>query len=184
MDVFSETLVKRKFNKQERKKIKILFATLLICSVIFILVIPMIAMFVFKVGGVVTVSLIAYAVIIFLVWRTLKKMQLEYEYIIVNDTLDIDEIVAQKKRNRLITIELKTVEAAGRYTKGQFEGRAFETVIHAEKNLEGHENFYITLSHPTAHRALLVFTPDEAMLSALHKTLPRQVEKTLPASLA
>lgn len=184
MDVFSETLVKRKFNQQQRKKIKILFATLLICSVIFILVIPATALFIFKVGGVITVSLIAYAVIIFLVWRTLKKMQLEYEYIIVNDTLDIDEIVAQKKRNRLLSVELKTVEAAGRYTKGQFEGRAFETVIHAEKNLEGHDNFYITLSHPTARRTLIVFTPNEAMLSALHKTLPRQVEKTLPASLA
>lgn len=183
MDVFSETLVKRKFNKQERKKIKILFATLLICSVVFILLVPAVALLL-KVGGIITVSLIAYAVIIFLVWRTLKKMQLEYEYIIVNDTLDIDEIVAQKKRSRLITIELKTVEAAGRYTKGQFEGRAFETVIHAEKNVEGHDNFYITLSHPTAHRTLLVFTPDEAMLSALHKTLPRQIEKTLPASLA
>lgn len=182
MDVFSETLVKRKFNKQERKKIKILFATLLICSVVFILAIPAVALML-RVGGIITVSLIAYAVIIFLVWRTLKKMQLEYEYIIVNDTLDIDEIVAQKKRTRLLSLELKTVEAAGRYTQGQFEGRAFETVIHAEKNLEGHENFYITLSHPTARRTLLVFTPDEPMLSALHKTLPRQVEKTLPATL-
>lgn len=183
MDVFSETLVKRKFNKQDRKKIKLLFATLLICSVVFILVIPFLAL-INGLAYITTVSLITYGIIIFVVWRTLKKMQLEYEYIIVNDTLDIDEIVAQKKRTRLLSIELKTVEAAGRYTQGQFEGRAFETVIHAEKNLEGHENFYITLSHPTARRTLLVFTPNEVMLSALHKTLPRQVEKTLPATLA
>ena len=183
MDIFSETLVKRKFNKKDRNKIKILFATLLICSVVFIIVIPFLALM-SGIAYVTTVSLITYGIIIFSVWRTLKKMQLEYEYIIVNDILDIDEIVAQKKRTRLLSIELKTVEAAGRYTQGQFEGRAFETVVHAEKNLEGHENFYITLSHPTARRTLLVFTPNEAMLSALHKTLPRQVEKTLPATLA
>lgn len=183
MDVFSETLIKRKYNKQDKNKIKILFATLLICSVIFILVIPFFAIGM-GLAYITTVSLALYGIIIFVVWRVLKKMQLEYEYIIVNDTLDVDMIVAQKKRSRLITIELKTVEAAGRYTHGQFEGRAFETVIHAERNLEGHENFYITLSHPSARRTLLVFTPDEPMLSALHKTLPRQIEKTLPVTLA
>ena len=183
MDVFSETLIKRKYNKKDKNKIKLMFATLLICSVIFILVIPFLALM-SGLAYITTASLIIYGIIIFAVWRALKKMQLEYEYIIVNDTLDIDEIVAQKKRSRLITVELKTVEDAGRYTQGQFEGRAFETVIHAEKNLEGHENFYIILSHPTARRTLIVFTPDELMLSALHKTLPRQIEKTLPASLA
>ena len=183
MDVFSETLVKRKYTPKDKTKIKILFATLLCCSVIFILVIPFLAL-TSGLAYITTASLAIYGIIIFVVWRTLKKMQLEYEYIIVNDTLDVDMIVAQKKRSRLITIELKTVEAAGRYTQGQFEGRAFETVIHAEKNLEGHENFYITLSHPTARRTLIVLTPNEAMLSALHKTLPRQIEKTLPSSLA
>ena len=66
MDVFSETLIKRKFNKQDRKKIKILFATLLICSVVFILGIPAIALMI-RMGGIITASLIAYAIIIFVI---------------------------------------------------------------------------------------------------------------------
>ena len=156
---------------------------MLICSAVFILVIPALAL----ANGfayITTVSLIVYGVIIFFVWRTLKAMQLEYEYIIVNNTLDFDMIVAQKKRSRLLTVDLKTVEEAGRYQKGQFEGKPFNTIIHAEKNLDGHENFYITLSHPTERRTLIIFTPNEDMLAALLKTLPRQIAKTLPASLA
>lgn len=183
MDIFCETLVKRKFTPKDRNKIKLLFATLLICSVIFILVIPAL-MLANGLAYITTISLIAYGVIIFFVWRALKAMQLEFEYIIVNESLDVDQIVAQKKRTRLLSLDLKTVEQAGRYSKGQFEGRPFDTVIHAEKNLDGHENFYLLLSHPTARRTLVIFTPNEEMLASLHKALPRQVSKTLPSSLA
>ena len=183
MDIFCETLVKRKFTPKDRTKIKLLFALLLICSVIFILVIPAIVL-ANGLAYITTISLLIYGLIIFLVWKKLKSMQLEYEYIIVNDTLDIDMIVAQKKRSRLLSLDLKTVEAAGRYQRGQFEGRPFDTVIHAEKNLDGHDNFYMLLSHPTARRTIIIFTPNEEMLGVLHQTLPRQISKTLPASLA
>ncbi len=182
MDIFSETLVKRKFSPKERNKIKLIFAAMLISSVIFILVIPFFGL----INGLLYVSLIsfaAYAILVFVIWRTLKEMQLEFEYIITNDSLDVDKIISQKKRSRLISLDLKTVEAAGRFTESSFEGRNFDTTIRAEKNPLGHDNFYILLSHPTHRRTLIVFTPDERMLSALLKTLPRQVAKSLPSTL-
>lgn len=182
MDIFSETLVKRKFSPKEKNKIKLIFTAMLISSVIFILVIPFLAL-INGLAYISTISFVAYAVIVFAVWRTLKSMQLEFEYIITNDSLDVDKIISQKKRSRLISIDLKTVETAGRFTEASFEGRSFDTTIRAEKNPLGHDNFYILLSHPTHRRTLLVFTPDEKMLSALLKTLPRQVSKTLPSTL-
>lgn len=182
MDIFTETLVKRKFTPKDKSKIKLIFASLLISSVVFILVIPFLAL-TNGLAYITTVSFAVYAVIVFAVWRKLKSMQLEFEYIITNDSMDVDKIVAQKKRSRLISFDLKTVEEAGRYVSSSFEGRNFDTTIHAEKNLEGHDNFYILLSHSTHRRTLVVFTPDENMLSALLKTLPRQVAKNLPSSL-
>ncbi len=183
MDVFCETLIKRKFSDKDRSKIKLLFALLVITSVIFIIVIPFLCL-TRGIAYISTVSLAIYGLIIYLVWRTLKAMQLEFEYIITNDCLDVDKIIAQKKRSRLISIDLKTVESVGRYTASEFEGKTFDTEIRAEKNPAGFENFYITLSHPTHRRTLIVFTPDEAMLSALSKSLLPRIAKTLPANLS
>lgn len=183
MDVFTETLIKRKFTPADRKKIMMLFISLIASSILFIIVIPLLAL-----GNglpyITTASFIVFAILVFVIWRILKGMQLEFEYIITNDTLDVDKIIAQKKRARMISLELKTVEQAGRFTESSFEGRTFDCTIRAERNPIGHENFYLLLSHPSQRRTLIVFTPDEKMLAALHKTLPRQVAKNLPATLS
>ncbi len=179
MDVYCENLVKRKFTPQDKKKIKTLFVTLIASSVLFILIIPAIVL---KIGlaYITTVSMAIYVVIIILIWRTLKKMQLEYEYIITNDTLDVDKIIAQKKRERQISLELKSVEEVGIFDEKAFGGRNFDYIVRAEKNLLDKTNLYMLISHPEYKRTLIVLTPDDKMLDALRKTLNPRVSRALP----
>ena len=170
MDVFVETLVRRKLTAEDRKKVKMIFFTIIFSSVIFVLVLP----FVLMSQGIAylsTVSMILFGVILFFCYRELKRMQIEFEYIITGTNLDIDKIIDKKKRSRLISFDLKTVEGIGIY-KHNFEGQAFEKVIHAERDLRGENNYFITLNHPKYSRVLIVFTPDERMLDGLKKTLP------------
>ena len=49
-----------------------------------------------------------------LVWL-LTGMSYEYEYILTNDDLDIDKITGKRKRKRLITLKMNTVEEFGIY---------------------------------------------------------------------
>lgn len=183
MDVFSETLIKRKYTPKDRKKIVSLFITIIVTSILFIIVIPFIALSMGIPFGA-TASMIVFGIIVFFIWRALKNMQLEYEYIIVNDTLDVDKIVAQKKRSRVISLELKTVEEVGVFEEKKFVGRNFDFTLRAERDPLSHENFYMLLSHPNLKRTLIVFTPDEKMIRSLHKTLNPRIAKNLPDTIS
>lgn len=181
MDIYSETLIKKKLSAKEKSFVKMLFALILVSSFIFILVVPFFA-WAIHLPILMYASLIFFGVILFLVWRKLKSMQIEYEYIITNDVLDFDMIVCEKKRNRLISLDIKTIEEIGAFNKGFSEER-FNTVFHVEKKEDGYDNFYLTVSHPKYKRVLVVFTPDANMLDALKKTLPPRIARTLPNSL-
>jgi len=179
MDIYSETLVKRKFTSKDKAKVKKLFSLLIFSSLFFVVIVPAIIL---KSGlaYLTTVSLIIGAVIIIGIWLTLKKMLIEYEYIITNDTLDIDKIIDKKKRQRQISFEIKLVEEIGIFNEKAFESKSFDMIVRAEKKLDGDENFYMTLYHPQHNRCLVVFTPDEKMLDALSKTLPPRIARTIP----
>lgn len=179
MDVYSETIVKRKFTPKDKAKIKTLFAALLFSSLFFVLIVPAIILR-SGLAYLTTVSLIIGAIIIIGIWLTLKKMLLEFEYIITNDTLDIDKIIDKKKRQREISLEIKLVEEIGIFNEKAFENRVFEKVVRAEKKLDGEGNFYMTLYHPQHQKCLVVFTPDDKMLEALSKTLPPRIARTIP----
>lgn len=183
MDVFSETLIKRKYTPKDRKKIISLFITIIVTSILFIIILPLVAMYL-RIPFGSFISMAIFGVIVFLIWRALKNMQLEFEYIVVNDTLDIDKIIAQKKRNREISLELKTVEEIGIFDEKRFVGRTFDFTLRAERDPLSHENFYMLLSHPNLKRTLIVFTPDEKMIRSLHKTLNPRVAKNLPDTIA
>lgn len=178
MDIFVETLVRKKFTAQDKKKIMAFFVALVLGSIIFILVIPAILLS-NKIAYLSTVSMIVYAVMAFVIWRSLKKMNVEFEYIITNDTLDFDKIIDKKKRERQISLDVKSVEEIGVYKSENFRGAGFEYILHAERDRNGIGNYYIIAPHPKHKRSLVVFTPDDRMLEALSKTLPRQVAKTL-----
>jgi len=178
MDVFVETLVKHKLSQDDRKKVVALFVTLIISSILFILVIPMLALS-SGLAYISTVSMLVFAVIVFVIWRVLKSLQLEFEYIVTNFSLDIDKIIDKKKRARLISVDLKTVEEVGVYKPSAFVNSSFNHQVHAERDSNGVGNYYLIVYHPTHKRTLIVFSPDDRMLEALESTLPRQISKNL-----
>jgi len=178
MDIFVETLVRRKFTPGDKKKIMALFVSLILGSIIFILVIPGILL-ANKIAYLSTLSMIIFAVMVFVIWRKLKKMNIEFEYIITNDTLDFDKIIDRKKRERQISIDIKSVEEIGFYDANKFKGAGFNYILHAERELSGIGNYYIIVPHPKLKRSLIVFSPDDRMLEAHSKTLPRQLVKSI-----
>ena len=179
MDIFVETLVRRKYTEKDKKKIMACFFLLIASATIFGLIIPF-YLLTHGIAYLSTVSMIICGLILFLIWRALKNMQLEFEYIIVNDTLDFDKIIAKKKRERIVSLELKTVEEIGVYSEAKFKGSNFGAQFHAERDTQSSYNYYMIFPHPQFKRTIVVFTPDERMLDALRQTLPRQLVKNLP----
>ncbi|MBE6789533.1 MAG: hypothetical protein E7539_07760 [Ruminococcaceae bacterium] len=178
MDIFVETIVKRKLTAQDKKKVMALFITIVLSAVLFILVIPFFCL-TSGLAYISTISMIVFAVIVFLIWKALKAMLIEFEYIITNDSLDVDKIIDKKKRSRMISIDIKTVEDIGIYNPAAFVGRSFNYEVHAERDVNGAANYYIIVPHPKYKRTLIVFSPDDRLLEALTKNLPRQLVKNI-----
>lgn len=182
MDIYSETLVKKKLSDKDKSKVKIIFASIIISSMVFILGIPALAL---KIGipFVSTASLLIFIGLLIWFKHLLNSMQIEYEYIITNGTLDFDKIIAKKKRRRIISVELQEIEEIGLYDERNFRGSNFNARINVARMENSVENFYIIYNHPTEKRVLVVFKPDASMLSNLKKLITPRLSRSLPDSL-
>lgn len=108
-----------------------------------------------------------------LVWL-LTGMSYEYEYILTNDDLDIDKITGKRKRKRLITLKMNTVEEFGIYD-GSNGTNADATVIASDgTNINA---YYLIAKHKTHGRTMLIFSPDARMVEMILTTLPYKVKQ-------
>ena len=104
MDVFVEQLVKKPANgKTLALKILIIFGVIIVSA--FCLYLTLL--------GIILALLLIFAAI-YGGYYLITGLNAEYEYIITNGEIDIDKIIAQRKRKRLITAKHSKFEAFGK----------------------------------------------------------------------
>ena len=111
-----------------------------------------------------------------LMWWLLSGMNIEYEYCITNGDIDVDRIVARRKRERVVSVALKKVESAGRYEPEKWQGRQVDRLVFAAPS-EKEEGLYC-FSYRSKKRGytLVVFQPNERVMEAFVKSLPRLIQ--------
>ena len=123
--------------------------------------------------GFMILTMLAVGALFGLVWL-LTGMSYEYEYILTNDDLDIDKITGKRKRKRLITLKMNTVEEFGVYD-GTNGGNADATVIASDgTNVNA---YYLIAKHKTHGRTMLIFSPDKRMTEMILETLPYKIKQ-------
>lgn len=152
MDRFSEQLVERASDK------KMMFLKGLVIA-----------------GAIAVIALLGYITVLFqlttlficlvaaagAVWLSVYIMQglnVEYEYIVTNDDLDIDKITGKRKRKRLISIDLKSVDEFAPYLN--------ETELHSDITVlaedgTGVDMWYVFMETESSGRVAIIFNPDE-----------------------
>ena len=101
----------------------------------------------------------------------------EYEYTFTNGELDVDKIVAKKKRTAMVSTDIKKFTAFGKYTDGMDESEDM-TVVIASDNIASHE-YYADFQHEEYGLTRLIFAPDERILDNIKKSLPPQLKREL-----
>lgn len=99
-----------------------------------------------------------------------RSSYVEYEYAFTNGTLDVDKIVAKSKRYELLSTEVRTFTAFGKYDDSMEEDEDM-TVIIVTDNIASHEYYADFLSEEYG-KTRLVFAPNERMLGTMKKFLP------------
>jgi hypothetical protein len=107
-------------------------------------------------------------------WYLFQTTFIEYEYIVTNNELDVDKILARKKRKRLITIKIDKAEEWGEYT----DGKNIDSQVTVQAHDCGYVNlWYIVTHHDKYGKTAVFFSPNRAVLETINKAVPYALRK-------
>lgn len=160
MDHYNEQLVAKRRNKTDiLKVIGIVVGAILIAAV---------CMF-FAMQGITILVLLAVAVLGAGIWM-IRNINIEYEYIITNNEMDIDKIIGQRKRKRMITVDLSKAEEFAEYPPNH--DVEADATVHASSGLEK-DAHYLLLEHGEYGKVKIIFNPNKKTQEAIVQELPR-----------
>ena len=117
------------------------------------------------------------ALILFGAYKLYSMLNVEYEYIITNSTMDIDKIIAKSSRKRVVSFDLSAVVRIEKYTDN--------LPVSIQKNCffacnQNDENAYVLIYKTEGKpQQAFVFAPDERMINGMKNFLPRHVCENL-----
>lgn len=172
MDIFHEFIVRKKKETIDYLIVVGIVLAALVLSVVLFALTLIFSQYLSGIG----------LVLVFLVWwgawTLMQSRNLEYEYILTNNELDIDKIIARRGRKRLCTINFKQIEQCASITDPNFahvyknsEGR---TVKNYAGNIEAERVYFVDYSKES-ERIRVLFQPNERILDGLRKVNPRLV---------
>lgn len=159
MDNIAEQLVeKRRTGADTLKKILVSAAALILAS--FCMYLAMM--------GILTMVIPAVLILGGGVWL-LGSFNIEYEYIITNNEMDIDKIIGRRKRKRMITVDISSAEEFAPYPADH--DVAADATVHAYSGSET-DAYYLVVNHSGYGRVKLIFNPNERIREAIMQELP------------
>ncbi len=171
MDNFAEQLVKKNETSSDktRRIFMILFGVFLTVSILFLSFL--------QINRPITafLGMIVAAASGFVTFFSVRSTYVEYEYTFTNGELDVDKIIAKRKRMYLISTNVRSFNDFGKYEDGMEETEDL-TVIFATDNIASHE-YYAEFSDESYGNVRLVFAPDVRMLENIRKFLPSKLKK-------
>jgi len=109
-------------------------------------------------------------------WYLIGVMRIEYEYTYFNGEFDLDVITAKRKRRRVATVRVREFEQFGKYSelgksisemKSEY-GKRYFMCSHPQN-----PDCYYAVFRKEHEIALLVFEPDEELVSEMKKIAPK-----------
>lgn len=111
-------------------------------------------------------------------WKLLQNFNIEYEYELTNHYLDIDKIMGQASRKRLVSIDFKEIDRCGYVSEAEF------------KNTDGITKTYDYSGNPDAdgrvyvdykpdgseNKIRVIFRPNDKLKDYLNQAAPRKVK--------
>ncbi|MCM1022865.1 MAG: hypothetical protein NC395_02255 [Prevotella sp.] len=167
MDVFVEQIVKKSASGKDTA-LKLLIGIGIgvlsaVCVFVFLFIIPFPGMGLLLVAG-----------IFYGGYYLLTGLDCEYEYIVTNGEIDVDKIIAKRKRVRLVTAKASLFEAFGEYDENSPMPADGVTVVHAAgySDAEDAKNYYADFKHASAGNVRLIFTPEKRVVDAIVPFMP------------
>lgn len=162
VDAYTEQIIKK---KKGAKEWALMLASLVV-SILFLwalsplMAIPMLFMIAVAGAG-------------WLMWYVIGSQNIEFEYCVTNGDIDVDQIVGQRKRKRIVSVRGKKLQAIAPYTAGCLDGKKVDRFVMAAPSEHEPDNWYFTYTSKKSGFTAVVFQPNEKVLRLIYKGLPR-----------
>ena len=145
MDLFTERLIPKKIEVKD----------IVLCLLLFVaaLVISVVAFMVISYAAIIIAAVLLYGAY----YLSTGILFVEYEYTLTNDELDIDKVIAKRKR-----VELKSYNVKDFTEGGKYDGR--DAIIFCPDKTS--ENLYYLEIKDGAKKECIVIDPNETMFKA------------------
>lgn len=161
MDTFFEQIVRKKKTVGELAiMVGVALAALVLCVAAFLFL-----------GG---LSAILICGILYGAWYLITMQNKEFEYCVTNGDIDVDLIVAKRKRKRIVSVAGRKIERLLPYDSS-VSTQGFQRVVTAAPSLQEEGLWYFTYHSKKNGHTLVVFSPNERVLSAFTEGLDRLV---------
>lgn len=167
-DTFAEQLVKKSQNSSDSmKKVLILAGGGVI-----------VALLLYVSFFVTPLALLLVAGAVYALYMLLIGLNIEYEYTVTNGTLDIDKIIAKRKRVSMISVDVKEFTAFGSFDDADDDFSGTTILTTGIDNVDEVEKpaYYVDFTHESYGEVRLVFSPDEKVLECIKPYLPRNLK--------
>lgn len=105
-------------------------------------------------------------------WWLTSKLNIEYEYIVTNGTMDVDKIINKSSRQRVSSFELSKVERIEKYNPSLLQNVKKENLVFACNRDDG-DAYLLVASREDTKVNYIVFAPNEKLREAIKKSLPK-----------
>ena len=124
-------------------------------------------------------SVLIIAALFYGAWYLSKKTNIEYEYILTNDELDVDKIFNKSTRKRILTVSVKKFDemrpAKGKAFSDALSDSSYAVKLDASFGEGSEDRYYASFINKKDEKMLLVFNPTEQMLKNIKMFNPRNV---------
>lgn len=173
MDIFNEQIIKKKKTATDLLLIiAIYFAGFFLGGALLFFVLRFMPTFL------ITAALFA-CIIFYFAIKLGNYVNVEFEYSVTNNILDVDKIIARSSRKRLVSIDIKTVDDIGSYNAEKFKGKQFDLTVNSAGDINSDDLCFVVTRHPTKGKVLVVFEPDEKIKNAIKKSLPYNLKNNI-----
>ena len=112
-------------------------------------------------------------------WYMFTGRNIEYEYCITNNNLEIDMIMNQRRRKEILDTDINKIEGFDKWSENRLDEDKCHRVFYLGHNESDHEQYRFTVLTEKYGRVMVVFSPNEKTLNAIKMYLKPEVKIAL-----
>lgn len=117
------------------------------------------------------------AAVIFGAYKLFLRLNIEYEYIITNGTMDVDKIIAKSSRKRMISFDVSSIQRIEKYNDVLPKNIEKDCLFFCNKNDEN--AFVVYYKEEGKQQKTFVFAPNEKVRETIKSILPKYIGENL-----